>query len=365
MHLPSTKINPKSRIVLRRVLPVPGDVFVQPGQPVNALTVVAHAEVPSGFMSLDVARQLGQPDIDMDKVLVVDVGDYVDVHAIIASYRGGLLGKSVKSPVAGHVSAIGPGWILLETERTVTEVQAFINGVVTRIIPDLGAIIEADGAIIEPACGFGGEAYGRLKRIVNSPFEAIAPDAINENFSEAIILGGRTIDEEGLLLAEQWKVRGVIVGSIAASLLDFDGKINVRVVATEGFGDAPMSPYTFGVLTSLSRREISIRGQSPISSQKPDNLQTNWAPIILSANPLPGRGNYVGLPAAPKTQLAEAKVGSKVRIVQGELLGSSGTIDLLPPEPQATKAGTVVPGAYIKTNNEVHFVPWANLKLIA
>lgn len=366
MQLPSTKINANSRISVQRMLPASGEILVNPGEAVTALTVVARAETPSRYQIIDVARQLGQPHLDASEFLQVSVGDYLESNEVVASYRGrlSLLEKSVRTPAAGWVAAVGPGWVLLETERILIEVQAFISGVVTRVLGSQGVIIEADGVIIEATCGFGGEAFGRLQRMVNAPYEALTAELLNENARKAIVLGGRTVDEATLRKADEWHVRGIIVGSIPASLLQLNPPVNVRVVATEGFGDAPMSPYTFGLLTKMTRREISIRGQTPRLTRHPGNPLSELPPIILAAKPLPARGGYVGLPPAPKKEKARAQVGSRVRVIQGKLLGASGTIDLIPPEPQPTEAGIIVPGAYVKLNNAVHYIPWANLELI-
>lgn len=371
MHLPSVNINAKSRIAVRRALPVPGEVLVQPGQPVNALTVVARGETPGRLKIINIARQLGLPESDspeMEDVAVVDVGDFVAQYDVLARYKGpaSLLEKTVIAPHDGFVSAMGPGWIVLETDRKLTEIQAFVNGVVTRLVPDRGAIVEANGALIEAACGFGGEAYGRLKRVVNSPYDVLTPDMFDESASETIVIGGKTLHQEALYAAEEWQVRGIIVGSMPANLRQQAASLQVRVVATEGFGSVPMSPHSFGLLISLSRREVSIRGQMPLPpGQKADNPLAGEPSVIIAADPLTSRGGYVSLAAAPsKPDKMEATAGSKVRVIQGKLLGSSGIIDLIPPEPQKTENGIVVPGAFVKFSNDVHFIPWANMQLI-
>ena len=161
--------------MLQRILPVPGEVLVEPGQKVEALTVVAKAEIPSRYRVINVARQLNRPQVDMSEVMLVEPGDEVEADQVIATLKGRMpfLQRPVRAPSAGQITTIGPGWVLLETERTTLEVQAFINGKVNRIIPGRGVVIGATGAIIEAACGFGGEAHGRLKRLVNSPYEAL------------------------------------------------------------------------------------------------------------------------------------------------------------------------------------------------
>jgi hypothetical protein len=367
MRLPSVTINKQTRISVRRLLPEAGELLVQPGQPVNAISVIGRTTVAGQRYVIDIARQLGMPPVDMDEAVVVTVGDTVDRSEIIASYRqpGALFRQTVRAPVSGYVAAIGPGWILLETEQAEIELQAFINGVVTRLIEQRGVLVEANGARIEAACGFGGEAYGKLIRVVNAPTESLTVNMVNESFGESILLGGRTIDEETLYAADSWNVHGIIVGSISASLLAMDPPVKIRVIATEGFGEMPMSPYTFGVLTSLSRRDVSIRGQTPPPlGQKTLSPQANQPSVILATDPLTSRGGYVTLPAVPASESPEARHGSKVRIIQGEFLGASGVIDLLPPEPQRTANGILTPGAYVKFNNELHFIPWSNLNLI-
>jgi hypothetical protein len=366
MQLPKITVNANTKLSVRRFLPAPGEILVQPNQKVEALTPVARTEIPSRYRVIDIARQLGQPQPDMDEIMQVAEGDFVAANAVMAAFRGNVpfLRRSVRAPVAGHVAKIGPGWLLLETERTTIELEAFISGTVTRVLGNQGVVIEAEGALIEAACGFGGEAFGRLKRLANSPYEVLVPAAFDESASDSIILGGRTLDEALLRKAEEWHVRGIIVGSFSASLFNLDPPSKVRVVATEGFGEMPMSPHTFGVLTSLSRRELSIRGTTPHLSPGSGAFPAEEPPIILAASTVRS-GNYASFSAPAKPLFkAEATLGSRVRVTQGKLLGASGVIETLPLEPQLTPSGLIAPGANVKFNNDILFIPWANLKLI-
>lgn len=358
MQLPVTTVSTNRKISIQRLLPTPGEILVDPGQLVEALTVVARTEIPSRYRMIDFARHFGRTDIDLDEVLKVSEGDTVTANQIIAVAKVGFLQRSVRAPVAGFVAAIGPTWLLLETERTTSEIQAFISGKVARVLGNRGVLIETSGAIIEAACGFGGEAVGRLKRMVNSPFESLSINSINEEVSDSIILGGQTVDEEVLREAEKWKARGIIVGSIDAALLELDPPTKVRVVATEGFGDIPMSAYTFGILTSLSRKEVSIRGRSPHLSS---GSSQSDPPIILAAA-VQKKESYAsaGRPDKPNP----VSEGSRVHVIQGQYLGYSGIIDSVPAEPQVMATGILALGANVKLNNEVVFIPWANLEQI-
>jgi hypothetical protein len=364
MQLPGITINAESRIIVRRTLPTAGEILVQRGQRVEALDIVARAELPRRYRVIDVARRLAQPKVDMRQVMLKAEGEPVKANETIATARGGLpfLQRSARAPAAGYIAVIGPGWILLEIERTTVEIQAFISGIVSKIIPQREVIIEANGAIIEAACGFGGEAYGRLHRLVDSPFTSLEAEALNASVKQTILVGGRSVDEAVLRQAEVMQVRGIIVGSIDASLLNLTPPVKVRVVATEGFGNLPMSPYTFGMLTALSGREVSIRGQTPILP--PPNRETETDPPIILATTSYGSGSSAFPQSADDQQGRQIRVGSRVRITQGKLLGATGHIDSLPSEPQSTESGIVTPGAYVIIDDQVHYIPWANLEQV-
>src|SRR5687768_3881107 len=155
MQLPVTIINSKSKIALRRILPVEGEILVTSGQAVTASTLVARAELPARRQIVDVAGQLGRLHVDMDEVMQVELGEEVEANQLLAAPQGGgsLFRNSVRAPVAGVVAMIGPGWVLLETEHRSLELQAFISGTVARVLGQHGVIIEAEGAIVEAACG--------------------------------------------------------------------------------------------------------------------------------------------------------------------------------------------------------------------
>ena len=153
------------------------------------------------------------------------------------------------------------------------------------------------------------------------------------------------------------------MGSIDASLLKINPPVNVSVVATEGFGDLPMSTHTFSILTSLSRREVSIRGQTPNLTFSFEQDQLGQRPVIIIVSSLKSKNNETR-GRANNDSMEEATVGCRVRVTQGRFLGSVGTIDSIPPELQATQAGVLAPGANVKFGNQIRFVPWVNLEQI-
>lgn len=363
MQLPTITINHDQKIIVRRLLPGLGEVLVQRGQQVRALDVVARAESPSQYRAVNIAQQLAKNDLKMAKAMHKKIGDLVEAGEVLATRKNPFRRWYAYAPEKGYLVAIGQGWALLETERTVTQVQAFIDGTVSRVVANRGVLIETMGTIIQAACGFGGEAYGLLKRLVDGPTDYLDPDDIDAHTQNTILLAGQAVDEEVLRQAEAHQVRGIIVGSIDAALLNLEPPVNLCVVATEGFGDIPMSNYTFGILRSLANREISIRGiTSSITSQL--SLMANYTPPIILA---PSGKKQSETALAPTDQEATGQdlmVGSRVRVTRGQFLGAITTIESFPDQPQATESGIVTPGAFLMLDRVLHYIPLANLQQV-
>lgn len=360
MHLSRRVVQPETKITIKRLLPFPGEVLVQPGQVVQPLQTIARAEIPRRYHVLNIAHYFARPNLAMHEVMLKGIGEPVAVNEPLAVFKGKLpfLQKTVRAPAEGRIAAIGPGWVLLETERTVTETQAFVNGVISQIIPQWGVIIEAQGAVIEAACGFGGEAYGRLRLLVQTPFDTVTETVLDqEEVEQAILVIGRSVTEAFLRQAEARQVRGLIVGGIDAALLNLDPPSRVRVVATEGFGDLAISPPVFTQLTALQGRAVSIRGQTrPLASAIHGRTKTD-TPLIMATVPQPA-------PPAPPLLIPSVEVGCQVRVLRGFLLGRVGRIRAMPTKPQATTGGLIAPGAYVTIDGRDYFMPWANLEIV-
>lgn len=363
MQLHERRINGQCKVTVRRMLPVPGEVLVQRGQQVEAATVVARARTPHRYRLINVARQLAQHDVDMGQVMLKAEGETVKANEVIARVQGSLpfLQRAARTPAAGQIAAIGPGWVLLETEGAAIELLAFINGTVSRLIPERGVVIEASGAVIEGACGFGGEAHGTLKRMIDVPYETLAVEAIDENLENMIILAGRSVDEAILRRAEERQVRGLIVGSFDAALLKLEPPVKVKVVATEGFGDIPMSRYTFGLLGTLDGREVSLRGHTPQLSSVAGQSLDEAQPVIMATS---SKASSLAVLSAEKEIKPVLVVGSWVRVTHGPHLGASGTVTTLPPNSQSLESGLLVSGVTVNLGDTSPFIPLANLEQI-
>ncbi len=353
MQLPTRIISPDKTIQLVRRLPAAGEVLVQRGQQVAPLQPVARTALPRQRQMIFAPPAL----VPLADRLAKPVGAQVEKDEVLAEVRGRLpfSRHTLVSPGRGRIAAAGTDWILLDLEPTPVELPALAYGVVSRVLPGEGVVLQVRGAVVGAACGFGGEAFGVLKRLANNPFDTPEPDEVTERFTHAIIIAGRTIDEATLRAAERVRARGVIVGSFDARLQQARPRFKIPVVATEGYGEMAMSPQVFSLLMSLTGREVAIWGTAPRPYGGLPAPVPAQPPMILMS--VPGAGT-------PPEEDPTVAVGSTVRICRGDLHGMVGTVTAIPPEPQSTAAGVSALGAVVKLNNETIFVPWGNLEKV-
>ena len=90
MQTTERTINSDTRLTVRRLLPVNGEVLVQRGARVSPLDIVARAEIAHRYQVINVARLLAHPEVDMSEVMRKAEGDPVEANEAIAVASGGL-----------------------------------------------------------------------------------------------------------------------------------------------------------------------------------------------------------------------------------------------------------------------------------
>jgi hypothetical protein len=380
-----------TRMRIERVLPAPGEVLVRRGEWVEPLQKIARMPARGEFRVLDVARTLGLNDYDLSQVMVKRRDDRVEAGEIIAARRGPLpfWHKPCRSPLAGRLAAVGHGWVVIEadghpssatgregepmggkaTETEELNLLAFVAGKVIDIAEKRSVSIETVGAYIQGACGVGGEANGVLQMPVTHPTDVLTADAIGLGSNNAILVGGASVSPEALERARHMQVRGIIVGGIPASLHEFMPALPFPVVATEGYGNLPLSPIIFSILKRLEGHEVSISGE----------MERAWdraRPVIVVplSEPQEREGEFP-IDASPTDP---GQVGDRVRAVRLPLLGQVGQVVSVPAEARPVPSGFSLPGAQVAfadwemlasqpsatSVREVNFVPWLNLERI-
>ncbi len=341
---------------LPRLLPADGETLVQLGQRVEPNDIVARAEVPQRYHIVKLEGQI----TSNGPAPLKNVGDTVEVGEALAEPKGRLpfLQRTAKAPAAGVVTQIGTDWLLIESEPQQIELAAGVHGFVVNLIPRRGIIIASSSAMIQGACGFGGEVHGELTLVVNSPEDDLTETMIDESMANTIILGGRTLSEAALQAAVDKKVSGIIVGGIEAELLDSELTSSICVVATEGFGKMPISQMISEMLTSLSGREIYLRGQTPSLTSAEQHQTGQETALILASIRQSNPANI------PQPKQREIEVNDRVRIIRGQYFGAIGQVNAIPLQPPPTDLGLITSGAHVTINGGSHYIPWANLEIL-
>lgn len=281
MLAPITHILPLTNIRRVRTLAVPGQVLVRAGQKVSAADVIAQASVPATHMVLDIRRGLGIPRAsEAERCLVRQQGDHLEKGDIIAE-SSGLFSRLVRAPVAGEVVAIFGGQVLLRTGVTVVEVQAGIAGTVIEVLPEFGAVIEANGGLIQGVWGNGRADSGPLVLAAKSPADELTIQMVDVSMRGAMVLAGHCADADALRAGADFSLRGLILSSLPASLLPVASSVKYPVLLVEGFGRLPYNQIAFDLLTTSEKRDVSVNAVF--------DMQDGRRPELVVHLPAPGQ----------------------------------------------------------------------------
>ncbi len=361
-------------IVLKkeRILPLKGEVTVKKGDRVKADDIVAKTSLPGNVVPYKIANKLGVTPQMLGNFLKVKVGDHIKKDQILAETKGlfgtGLFKSSVKSPIDGEVESVSPatGNAVLREPRIPVEIKAFIDGVVTDVIPDEGVIIENRSAYIQGIFGLAGETSGEIKMLAKSPDDHLDPASITPDCKGKVIVAGALCSLEAIKKAAQIGVAAIISGGVddqdLKKLLGYDigvaitghEKIGVTLIVTEGFGPITMAKNTFELLKKFQGRKASVHGFTQIRAgvMRPE--------VII---PLPMKEGEELI--VKDAEMASLEIGSLIRVIRQPDFGEIGRITELPEPLTEVESETLVRVLKAKLNNgkEV-LIPRANVEVI-
>jgi hypothetical protein len=369
-YTPGLTVSANTVILKTRRLPIKGEVLVQEGDLVQPDTVVARALLPGILQTVRVAQMVGIEPKQIRSVLKVKEGDTVEKDQVIAETKGflGLFRGVAKSPVAGTVELISDvtGHVGVRQPPTIIDVNAYVQGRVVKVLPQEGAVIETQGALIQGIFGVGGERRGTLRVLVNDPGETLTAQHIPDDVAGQVLVGGAAVEADAITRAAERGAVGIVVGGIRdTDLIRFLGhdigvaitgseEIPLSIIITEGFGAIRMANRTFRLLKSLEGKVASINGATQIRAGviRPE--------IIV---PLEDPSSLPESPPARETQILE--IGSTVRIIREPYFGRLGTVIELPPELMEIESGTHARVLKAKLDDgTVVVVPRANVEII-
>jgi len=371
-YTPGLKVAEKTLIVKERRLPLKGKVLVKEGDRVRAGDVVARTELPGNVVPLNMAGLLAVPPEEVRRFMLKNEGDSVKQGEVIAQTPGlfGFLFKrSVTSPTTGTVESISDvtGQVMLREPPIPVEVIAYVDGTVTRVIPDEGVVVTTVGSMIQGIFGIGGEVLGTLSVTATAPDEPLTPDRIPADATGKILIGGSHVTAEALRKAREAGARGVVVGGIdSRELRDFLGyeigvaitgneNVGLTLVVTEGFGQIPMARRTFELFQKLNGKPASMNGATQIRAGviRPE--------VIVS---YPDEDPVQVVEVERKHLSGVLERGRRVRVIRAPYFGKIGTVLELPPEPVEIETEARVRVVVLELEGKPVVIPRANVELI-
>jgi hypothetical protein len=350
MLAPVTHVLPMTRIRRHRLLPVTGRVLVRKGQTLTPLDVVAEAVLEPKHILLDVARGLGVRIADSDQYIVREAGESISESDVLAGPVG--WGKRVvRAPCSGKIVLIGRGKILIEEEKEPYQLFAGLPGEVISLVPGRGAVIESIGALAQGVWGNDKINFGQLRVLIKKMEDILTIELLDIDLRETVVFAGYCGEEQVLQAVDDLPLKGLILSSMASSLIPFAEKLSLPVVILEGFGLLPVNSSAFNLLITSDRREIAL------NAEKIDQY-TNRRPEVFINLPV----NQVVHEPRDATLFSP---GQKVRIVRAPYQSQIGTLVSLKPGLEVLPNGIKANSAEIELENSIRVkLPLANLEVL-
>jgi hypothetical protein len=329
---------------------------------VAADTVIGEAELPRGYLLVEMEQELGRAGRKARAVMLKQVGEHVLEGEVIAR-TGGLVQKEYTSPVDGEIADMRDSRVLIEVAPEPVEAIALYPGKVVSVMARVGVVIESSGALVQGDLGIGPALRATLHCPVPSGDLPLLAGQITEEHVGGILIGGRTLDAAALDQAVAAQVRGVIVASLHSSLLAPIRESGLSLIVTEGLGDVAMPERTFDLLCEHVDQEVTFA----------PTHEGTAAPTVLAGHKpeLFGYARESDLPDAEAAQPTLAVqgapflAGTRVRVLRAPHQYAEGRIVSLPEVPQRLASGLTVWGAEVDLDSgERVFFPLQNLESI-
>jgi len=274
-YTPGLKVTARTLVRKQRRLPLPGETLVDKGHQVKGDDIVARTALPGNVQTVNVAGLLGVPPEDVPSLMSKKSGDAVAKDEVMALSKGffGLFKSEVKAPVAGTVENVSSitGQVILREPPEPVQVDAYIQGTVSEVIPREGVVVETEASFVQGIFGVGGEVRGVIRMIVEQPDVVVTAALIPDDCKGQVLIGGSLVKYDAIERAVKLGVGGIEDATLR-SFLGYDigvaitgsEKKGLTVVATEGFGEMRMAQRTFELLKSLVGKMASVNGATQI-----------------------------------------------------------------------------------------------------
>jgi len=367
-YTPGLKVKYSTAVSKTRRLPISGEVHVKVGDKVNYDTVVARAHVRGDPEVVNISGLLDVEPVDITNYLTKKIGDRICNGELLAAYSSlfGLIKKNVTSPLDGTLETISnmTGNIIIIRDPVPVQIDAYMPGTVTQVLPNEGAIVETNAALIQGIFGVGGETHGKIRTLVDSPDRELTPDLITADSSGSVVIGGSLVTLDAFKKAVELGVSCIVSGGVLyEDMTRFMGEeigvaitgqeeLGLTIIITEGFGKMRMSQRIFDLFKHFEGHMASVNGATQIRAGvlRPEIV----IPHDQEIRPSSKSGLETGI--VP---------GTPIRIIREPYFGAIGKVVDLPVELRKVESGSFVRILNAKIEDDkVVAVPRANVEII-
>lgn len=343
-YTPGLRVTPYAELRRERRLPLRGHVTVTHGQVVEPATIVARTELPGNVQMVNLAAKLGLDPARVAGALTRTVGSSIRRGEVIASAKSlfGMVTNRAESPADGTIESVSniTGQLVLREPPIPVEVAAYVHGRVAEVLPDEGVVVEMRGAFLQGIFGVGGETYGEIEIVADSPADGLDVSRLHEGLRGKVLIAGAYVSHAALLRARDVGAKAVVVGGFDDSdlrqLLGRDlgvaitgaEELGITLVLTEGFGHIRMAERTWNLLSAHRGDVASVSGATQIRAGV-------MRPEILIPR-------TEGVTAAPATSAGGLEVGAWLRVIRAPYFGRIGRVVDLPAELRALESEAMV-----------------------
>ena len=366
-YTPGLKVLKNTEIYKERRLPLKGNVRSKSGDIVEPSDIVANTDLPGNVQMINVANLLNIDASDIKDYMNKHKGDSIEKDDLLAESNGlfGYFKSKVFSPVKGTIESISSvtGQVVLRESPIPVEVDAYIEGEISDVIPEEGVVIKTNGAFIQGIFGIGGESRGSIQVIVDNRNVELTEEMISEELKGKIVIGGSFISLAAFKKAIECGVKGIVVGGFnyydLEEILGYTLGVAITgsedlvtsLVVTEGYGKIQMGQQTFDLLTTHNNMLASINGATQIR-----------AGVIRPEIIIPNR--KTNIKSQKKNDTLGITEGSLVRVIRSPNFGKIGTVAELPAELRMMESETMVRIAIVEIEGTNFEIPRSNLEVL-
>jgi hypothetical protein len=249
------------------------------------------------------------------------------------------------------VVAIGGGQVMLEVGETPFELRAGYPGIIAQIIENRGVVIQSTGALIQGIWGNGRMDFGLMLNLAEQPDHVLAPSDVDVSLRGSVILAGHAEEEKVLRNAAELPVRGMILGSMAPSLVPLAMQMKYPILVIEGLGRRDMNIAAHKLLSTNAKRDVAINAE-------PFDRYSGTRPEVVIQLPVTQE------PPLPR-DLESFAPGQMVRLLRNPFQGAVGTVETVRSLPTFLPNGLKAWCADIRLeSNEQLVIPLVNLEVL-